>query len=1205
MHELLKLPNTGIEYDEGIYNHENKESDEELNSYVLANMQRSADGRLTVPLLWNGRVNHLLGRNLNLSKKVLQSNLTRLHKSPHKLALYDEAIKSHVTDSVIEKIENLKEYLTEHPNVSFIPHMGVFRLNHESTKCRIVLLSNLGEKGNYSISHNQAMMAGTNLNDKISTALTKLRFDNYLLSFDIKRAFLNINLKPIDQDKLLILWYNNVHDPHSELCAFKYLRLPFGLKCSPNLLMLCLYRVLVDNACQDNAQLKELKTLLYDLTYMDNCSVTFNDPAKLLTAYEHLDEIFNPYGFYLQQFITNHEALQERCDSIVADLQTPETVKLLGLKYNRLDDTLSTEPIHLSPIADTKRAILSSIASNYDVLQINGPMLNRARLFVHKLQSDPEKGWDEKVTPFEKKEWLNIANQANNSPSCTINRNFGSRNSEYELLVFCDSSKVMLGQVAYLKEVPTGKLTFVQGKNKLVTKALATKTIPCLELHALALGVELLADIRNELAGDKTFHPLKITRLCVYSDSMVALSWVNSYVNKLDKTNKRTPFVMNRINAICAICDQFPVTFKFIAGHDNPADLITRPVSYKLLKNSCYHSGPSMLVNQNASNGLQDTFEFQVPNPIAIQGQQTLIEMKSLQVQKPVCVYTLHDLLPIDKFSSFSKLISVVSTVLRAVNRFKSLLKQKANKSSEHIKVDDENINYQESALQWIIKIEQSKQYPDICNYFASKETSNKSIPNLVTQLNLFLDENGIIRVRSKFKSWRFNHSRLFPALLGKNSQLTQCIIKSIHIKHSHAGIYTVLSHLRKKFFIPSHFSVVKRALRQCCLCKRFNERTVKLNQSCYRRAREDPPQIPFRYVFIDHFGPYKIKGNKKAWILCITCMWCRAINLKICSDLTIREFLRVFQIHIFEHGIPEKVFSDLGSQLVASGNIVTDLLKDSACHEFFVRNEMTVTTFDQYFKGNSALGGLVESCVKLCKKLIYGSIGKLVLDKPDLELIIAQTVHIVNKRPVAFYESLRQSDANSVSEPITPELLLRGYDCPALNIIPEGMAVDADEEWILSKDKNLADITSSFRTVQKVRENLKSAYHDEFLGSLLSQAVRVKDRYKPVLHKPLRVGDIVLLKEDNMKSVNYPMAIVTKIIVNDLGETTNVIVRKGNRESVKRHVQSVIPYLARCTEHECIETKPTGTLIKDRPPKRKAAIDSEVKTKQLFNATL
>ena len=102
-----------------------------------------------------------------------------------------------------------------------------------------------------------------------------------------------------------------------------------------------------------------------------------------------------------------------------------------------------------------------------------------------------------------------------------------------------------------------------------------------------------------------------------------------------------------------------------------------------------------MLVNKNATNGLQDTFEFQVPNPIAIQEQ--MIEIKYLQVQKSV--YTLHDLLPIDKFSNFSKLISVVYTVLRAVNRFKGLLKQQACKSSEHIKVDDENINYQESAL--------------------------------------------------------------------------------------------------------------------------------------------------------------------------------------------------------------------------------------------------------------------------------------------------------------------------------------------------------------------------------------------------------------------------------------------------------------------------------------------------------------------------
>ena len=45
-------------------------------------------------------------------------------------------------------------------------------------------------------------------------------------------------------------------------------------------------------------------------------------------------------------------------------------------------------------------------------------------------------------------------------------------------------------------------------------------------------------------------------------------------------------------------------------------------------------------------------------------------------------------------------------------------------------------------------------------------------------------------------------------------------------------------------------------------------------------------------------------------------------------------------------------------------------------------------------------------------------------------------------------------------------------------------------------------------------------------------------------------------------------MALVTDIIVNDIGEVTNVIARKGkNGEIIKRHVSSVIPLLS---SNEC-----------------------------------
>ena len=145
----------------------------------------------------------------------------------------------------------------------------------------------------------------------------------------------------------------------------------------------------------------------------------------------------------------------------------------------------------------------------------------------------------------------------------------------------------------------------------------------------------------------------------------------------------------------------------------------------------------------------------------------------------------------------------------------------------------------------------------------------------MVGQCNLFIDGENIIRVHGK--SNRNTSKHKFPILLSKTSKLTQLIIMNYHSKFFHSGVYNVLSELRKSFYIPNIYSVVKKLIKNCVTCKRFKDRPIKLNQSPYREFRTDPPAIPFAYLFMDYLGPFtvKLQGNKmKVWILCFTCMW-------------------------------------------------------------------------------------------------------------------------------------------------------------------------------------------------------------------------------------------------------------------------------------------------------------------------------------------
>ena len=115
---------------------------------------------------------------------------------------------------------------------------------------------------------------------------------------------------------------------------------------------------------------------------------------------------------------------------------------------------------------------------------------------------------------------------------------------------------------------------------------------------------------------------------------------------------------------------------------------------------------------------------------------------------------------------------------------------------------------------------------------------------------------------------------------------------------------------------------------------------------------RIDPEQIPYNYIFLDYIGPFdvKINGNKvKKWLLCVTCMWSRSINLIICHDYSVKEFLRSFQLHSYQWGLPSVCITDMGSQIIAGTNIITAFLNDPDTNQFFDQSNIKKTTFKHF----------------------------------------------------------------------------------------------------------------------------------------------------------------------------------------------------------------------------------------------------------------
>ena len=223
----------------------------------------------------------------------------------------------------------------------------------------------------------------------------------------------------------------------------------------------------------------------------------------------------------------------------------------------------------------------------------------------------------------------------------------------------------------------------------------------------------------------------------------------------------------------------------------------------------------------------------------------------------------------------------------------------------------------------------------------------------------------------------------------------------------------------------------------------------------------------------------YQSKGlliNLSSSNLCF--FFSRAINFKICYKLDVSSFLRALQLHIFQWGLPEKVLSDLGASIVPAGNIIKDFLKDQECQKFLQINNINGPVFEHVFVGAKHLQGICEIGVKMTKKLIFGTIQKKVLPLQDFEYVVEQTISLVNKRPICFKEGLRNYDPNEITfEPITPEIILKGYYVTDLNIEP-GLQPEQLGTW---EKAPIDSIRTSYEKLRVCRQKLIDLYKAKF----------------------------------------------------------------------------------------------------------------------------
>ena len=1037
------------------------------------------EGKYHVKLPWNDNINDVKS-NYGICKSVVNKVVSKL-KNDDLYDDYNKVFEQQLADGIIEPVD----LSTINPNDHvWIPHRPVIKQSDQvTTKLRIVL--NCSLKINDAPSLNEAAYEGINLVNHLLELLIKIRSDKYFVMSDIKQAFLMIKLSTAeDKNKFSILWI----DKTGKLIAYRYSSIVFGFISSPFILQNVI-KLHLQNYPNDACN----KILNHNL-YVDNLFFTGDNQSTLLDLYNETFQRMMSGGFELRSWVSNCKPLM---DKIIEDRRGPshssDHEKVLGYIYEPDTDKLKLSQFNLNDNNIlTKRIVLSNLAKVFDPLGLTLPVTVKGKTFVSKLWKEGY-DWDQPLDELNS-EWLKIQNDLSSLPNLSFPRK--AYNGDTSLFIFCDSSKSTYGFSCYAKCDNSCNLVFAKAK----TAPSKSKSLPTLELLSAFLAIKCLDTIIKSLNAN-----IIDINICV--DAQIVLSWILT-----GRVKSKNIFANNRVKEISNLRNDIKlkynldVKFKYIPTEDNPADLLTRGISFKDFKSKFefWLHGPKFL----------STSPFQWP----IRTLGCLSEKDKLLTCNAVINHKL-PLLPVERFSNVNKLYRVTAYVFKFIKLCRKV------KTS----IQNEIVN----ATQYWLKYEQSVHFQNEINFL--NDHSVGQIPTNVKNLNLYIDEQSLIRCKGRINKSDFSHDIKCPVLLPRFSTLTELIIHDAHDRCKHLGTASTLNFLRKNgYWIPKGRARVKSILSKCILCKKLNSLAYKYPQPTDFIRDKTKFQTPYQHTGIDFTGHVFVKqGNcvVKMYILIFTCLNIRSIHLELLPSLTCKDFLLAFIRFCNSCNIPSVVYSDNANTFLKSMNILSHSVIDNDFDSYLVKNNIKHNKIPLY---SAWVGAAWERMIRTIKQCLYKTIGRKHYNYFQFFTLLTDVENCINSRPLTYLNE----DSLDV---ITPNAFLKFNTGRSL------LMGDLEEDDFPSTGRK--ELVDSLLKRESMLDKFKSMWYEEYLLSLREKS---KDVYQNDWTDRISVGEVVLIRSPIKPRAQWQMARVTELLTGTDGKTRSAkVMRPDHSEGV------------------------------------------------------
>ncbi|KAJ0171004.1 hypothetical protein K1T71_013203 [Dendrolimus kikuchii] len=1032
------------------------------------------------------------------------------------------------TERINHLLENDYAYELKDDKVTsktwYLPHFGVD--NPNKNKLRLVFDAAAKSNG-YSL--NDYLMTGPDLLTSLYGIMLRFRENKIAVTGDIRDMFLRIKIIPEDQHALRFLW-KRPGGSQGDVKTYSMSSLIFGANCSPFIAQFIKNK----NAKLYESSKPRAVQAICKQHYADDYIDSLEDSTTAIQLIKDIAHIHKQGGFEIRNWTSNCEEVlnslpkQTLCSNAVRFKVGQQDVgeRILGLIWYPKDDELGFD-VSFKRIPEniinglkrpTKREMLRLIMSIFDVYGFLSPFTVKAKIMLQEIWKT-NLDWDDEIPDTVHAKWTNWLQQLKYVNNVRLPRCYHASVTVSEMAVVAPNSERPSGhrssttvtenrhnvsayassyglytnlQLHIFCDASTQAMCavaywrWVNKAGKIQIAFISSKCRVAPIKHTSVPRLELQAAVLGARLAETVVKEHKIGphEKYYWSDSSTVLHWIRNHARDYK------PYVAHRLGEIDELSSA--TDWHYIPTSMNVADIATRDsCDVKILQNEWLY-GPEFLYQES------HTWPEDIPGEVCSE----ILERVTLLCDASPSIPDA------ERFSSWLRLLKTTCVVLSFIDKCKKL-------SGD---IDGDMMRRAERLL---IVYSQSQSFAEDLQHLKNKKRL-ESKSKLLT-LSPYVDEYGILRVGGRIDSaLGISSETKNPVILDGRNYITKLIVRYYHVKAAHGNRETVVNNLKQKYWVIRMRPTIKHITSQCMYCRIKKTRPQPPRMGDLPSARMAHHQRPFTYCGVDLFGPMEVavgRRRERRYGVLFTCMTIRAIHIELVSDLSTDAFIMALRRMAARRGWPQYLYSDNGTNLRGADNELKRSVKelDEAVLKQEAANYHTTWIFSP--PASPHWGGAWERLIRSVKESLKVVLKERAPRDEILSTLMAEVEQMVNSRPLTHVSVEPHTD-----ESLTPNhfLLHSSSNSPCIGVFDESDTY-LRKQWRISQ--RLADLFWK-RWVREVLPDMRprTKWHQD--------------------HRPLQVGDLVLIVDPNSPRNVWPRGKIEKVMPGQDGRVRVVDVR-------------------------------------------------------------